>query len=144
MAHYRGTVESSRPEAQTFAYMAQFSNVTEWDPTVAEARPLQAGEPALGSRFFVRVHWLGRDLPLTYEITEFEPSRRLVLRAENATSVSEDTVEVSPRPEGSLLTYDARVTLKGAARLVDPLLGLAFKRLGDNAAAGLRRQLGDS
>jgi carbon monoxide dehydrogenase subunit G len=142
MAHYRGTVKSARPQAATFAYMAEFANVRDWDPTVAEARALQEREPALGSRFFVRVHWLGRDLPLTYEIAEFEPPRRLVLRAENATSVSEDTVEVEPHGEGSVLTYDARVNLKGPARLFDPLLGLAFRRLGGNAAAGLRRELG--
>lgn len=142
MAHYRGTVKSTRPQEASFAYMAEFANVRDWDPTVAETRALQEGEPALGSRFFVRVHWLGRDLPLTYEIAEFEPPRRLVLRAENATSVSEDTVEVEPHGEGSVLTYDARVKLKGAARLFDPLLGLAFRRLGDNAAAGLRRELG--
>lgn len=142
MAHYRDTVESTRPQEATFAYMADFSNVREWDPTVAGAHALQETEPALGSRFFVRVHWLGRDLPLTYEIVEFEPPRRLVLRAENATTVSEDTVEIETHGEGSTLTYDASVRLKGAARLLDPLLGLAFKRLGDNAAAGLRRELG--
>lgn len=108
---------------------------------MAEAHALQEGEPRLGSRFFVVVHWLGRDLPLTYEIVEFEPPRRLVLRAENATTVSEDTVQIEPQGEGSALTYDAGVSLKGAARVLDPLLGLAFKRLGDNAAAGLRREL---
>jgi hypothetical protein len=142
MAHYRGTIDSARSAEATFSYMADFAGVTEWDPTAVEARALQEGEPALGSRFFVRVRWLGRELPLTYEIVTFEPPRRLVLRAENATSVSEDTVEVEPRGEGSRLTYDARVELKGAARLLDPLLGLAFRRLGDNAAAGLRRELG--
>lgn len=142
MAHYRGTVPSARSQAETFAYMADFANITEWDPTAAEARALDPAPPTLGSRFFVRVHWLGRDLPLTYEIIEFEPPRRLVLRAENESSVSEDTVEVSPDGAGSTLVYDARVTLKGLARFADPLLGLAFKRLGDNAAAGLRRELG--
>jgi carbon monoxide dehydrogenase subunit G len=142
MAHYRGIVESARSQEETFAYMAEFANVRSWDPTVAEARPLQEGEPGRGARFFVRVHWLGRDLPLTYEIADFEPPRRLVLRAENATTVSEDTVEVEPHGEGSRLTYDARVTLKGVARLFDPLLSLAFNRLGENAAAGLRRELG--
>lgn len=143
MAHYRGTVDSALPVEAAFDYMAEFANVRAWDPTVAEARALQEGAPALGSRFFVRVRWLGRDLPLTYEIVEFEPPRRLVLRAENATSISEDTVEVEPQGRGSRLTYDARVRLKGAARLLDPLLGLAFRRLGDNAAAGLRRELGE-
>ncbi len=141
MALYRGTVASSRSQAETFAYMANFASVRDWDPTVVEARPLQEGEPGLGSRFFVRVHWLGRDLPLEYEVVEFEPPRRLVLRAENASSISEDTVEVAARGEGAELTYEARVTLKGAARIAGPLLGLAFKRLGDNAAAGLRREL---
>jgi hypothetical protein len=121
--------------------MAEFANIRTWDPTVAEAHPLQEGEPALGSRFFVRVHWLGRDLPLTYEIVGFERPQLLVLRAENAASVSEDTVEVEARGEGSVLTYDARVSLQGRARLLDPLLGLAFRRLGTNAAAGLRREL---
>lgn len=142
MAHYRGTVESTRSHEQTFAYMAEFANVREWDPTAAEARALEEGEPGLGSRFFVRVHWLGRDLPLTYEIVEFEPPHRLVLRAENESSVSEDTVEVTANGDGATLIYDARVTLKGIGRFADPLLGLAFKRLGDNAAAGLRRELG--
>lgn len=141
MAHYRGTIESTRSPADTFAYMAEFANIRDWDPTVTEARALGEREPGLGSRFFVRVHWLGRDLPLTYEIVEFDPPRRMVLRAENESSVSEDTVEVAARDIGSALTYDARVTLKGLGRFADPLLGLAFKRLGDNAAAGLRREL---
>ncbi len=142
MAHYRGTISSPRPAADVFAYMAEFANVADWDPTVAEARPLQEGEPGLGSRFHVLVRWLGRENAFEYEITEFEAPRRLVLRAENSTSVSEDTIEVAARGTGSEMNYDARVTLKGAARLIDPALGLAFKRLGDNAADGLRRELG--
>jgi uncharacterized protein YndB with AHSA1/START domain len=142
MAHYKGTIPSPRPAADVFAYMANFANVADWDPTVAEAKPLQQGEPGLGSRFHVLVRWLGRENAFEYEITEFDPPRRLVLRAENSTSVSEDTVEVVARGPGSEMTYDARVSLKGAARLIDPVLGLAFKRLGDNAAAGLRRELG--
>ncbi|MGE5408013.1 MAG: SRPBCC family protein [Syntrophothermus sp.] len=141
MARYRGTIESVRSQADTFAYMADFSNVAEWDPTAAEARHLGEGEPALGSRFHVRVHWLGRDIELEYEITEIDAPHRLVLRAENATTISEDTVEVVARGEGSEVTYDAQVTLKGLVRVADPLLGLAFKRLGDNATAGLRRVL---
>jgi hypothetical protein len=143
MARYRGTVESVRSPEDTFDYMAEFANITEWDPTAAEARRLDAdGDPGLGSRFFVGVHWLGRDLPLTYEVTEFDRPRRMVVRAENSTSVSEDTVTVEPTATGARLVYDAEVRLKGAARVFDPLFGLAFGRLGDNAAAGLRRVLG--
>lgn len=142
MARYRDVISSPRPAEEVFAYMARFSNVSEWDPTAAEAEPLGEGEPGLGSRFHVLVRWLGREIELEYEITEFDPPRRLVLRAENATTVSEDTVEIAARPGGSEMTYDARLDLKGIARVFDPLFGLAFKRLGDNAASGLRRELG--
>jgi carbon monoxide dehydrogenase subunit G len=142
MARYRDVISSPRTADEAFAYMARFSNVSEWDPTVAAAQQLTDGEPALGTRFRVVIRWLGREIELEYEITEFEPPRRLVLRAENGTSVSEDTVEVVARGRGSDVTYDARIDLKGVGRLFDPLLGLAFKRLGDNAAAGLRRELG--
>jgi hypothetical protein len=42
------------------------------------------------------------------------------------------------------MVYDAQLTPKGVMRIVDPLFGLAFKRLGSNAAAGLRRELGST
>ena len=38
-------------------------------------------------------------------------------------------------------TYTADLHLKGVLGLADPLLSLVFNRLGDRAAAGLRRQL---
>lgn len=122
--------------------MAMFSNVTEWDPTVTEAHPVGGGEPGEGTRFQVLVKWMGREIPLDYTTTAYERPQRLVLRAESSTTISEDTITIEPTDSGCEMVYDARLTLKGVMRMVDPLFGLAFKRLGDNAAAGLRRQLG--
>jgi hypothetical protein len=39
------------------------------------------------------------------------------------------------------VTYDARLTLNGPLALLDPLLGAAFRRIGDRATAGLCRVL---
>jgi hypothetical protein len=41
-----------------------------------------------------------------------------------------------------VVTYDARLGMHGVLRFADPLLALAFARIGDRAAAGLRRALG--
>ena len=142
MARYKDTIDSPSSAEEVFDYMALFSNVTAWDPTAAEAHPIDGAEPGLGARFHVLVKWMGREIPLDYETTAYERPRRLVLRAENATTISEDTVTVEPAGSGCRMTYDARLQLKGAARFFDPLFGLLFKRLGDNAAAGLRRELG--
>lgn len=47
----------------------------------------------------------------------------------------------APVGEGTV-TYDADLALKGPLRIADPLLGLAFDRVGDRALEGLRATLG--
>jgi len=50
---------------------------------------------------------------------------------------------VQPGPgDGSTLTYDATLTLKGLLSLFSLLLGRPFRRLGDRAANGLRATVG--
>lgn len=45
MARYRVTIASPRSAEEVFDYMAMFSNVTEWDPTAAEAHPIDGNQP---------------------------------------------------------------------------------------------------
>lgn len=63
----------------------------------------------------------------------------MVGRTALLTSIDEVTVE--PTEHGSRVTYDAELTLVRPLGLFDPLLGVAFKRIGDRGAAGLRRVL---
>ena len=56
----------------------------------------------------------------------------------------QDQITVRPEGAGASVTYDADLQLRGALRVLDPLLGLAFKRLGDRARDGLRRELGEA
>jgi hypothetical protein len=142
MARYRDTIVSPRSAEEVFDYMAMFSNVTAWDPTAAEAHPVGGSEPGEGSRFHVLVRWMGREIPLEYTTIAYARPKRLVLRAENSTTISEDAITVEPTDSGCRMVYDAQLTLKGVMRILDPLFGLAFKRLGNDAAAGLRRELG--
>ncbi len=136
MARYTTTVPAARSAQDAFAYMADFSNVAEWDPSVRRAQRLDDGPLAQGTRFDVAVGFLGREVELTYELTEYDPAaRRAVLRGSNATTVSVDTITVA---DDASVTYDAQLSLRGVLRLFDPLLNLAFQRLGDNAARGLR------
>ena len=142
MARYRVTIASPRSVEEVFDYMAMFSNVTKWDPTATEAHPIDDNKPGQGARFHVLVRWLGREIPLDYTTTAYERPKRVVLRAENSSTISEDTITVKSTGAGCEITYEAHLTLKGVMRFIDPLFGLALKRLGNNAAAGLRRELG--
>ena len=142
MARYIDTVDTPRARGDVAAYLTDFSTTREWDPGVVEAQRLDHGAVAVGSRFRVVARFLGRRAELTYEVVRHEPAELVCLRGENATVVSLDTMVFSDLPGGGTrVTYDADLTLKGALRALDPLLGLAFKRVGDRAAAGLRAQL---
>jgi len=142
MATYRMTTSSPRPPEEVFSYMARFSNAAVWDPGVAAAEEVGPSEPALGTVYRLTVRAFGRPVPLDYRITQFDAPRRVVLSAENATVRSVDAIDVAPGTEGgSVVTYEANLTLKGLAALLTPMLGLSFKRIGDRAAVSLRRVL---
>ena len=143
MASYRGTVLSTRSAEETFDYMADFANAAEWDPGTASAERLTAGEIGLGSAFRLDVRVGSRTTPLNYEITSYERPHRVVLLGESDSVRSEDTVTVVPTANGgSILTYEADLTLKGTFALANPFLGLFFNRIGDKGAQGLRQTLG--
>ncbi len=138
---YRASVITLRHPDDAFKYMADFDNVAEWDPGVVEAERIGSGELGVGSRFRVVVASAGRKLPLEYRITEFDPPRLVVLLAQTATLRSLDKITVEPAPDGATVTYDANLELLGPLRLFNPALALVFNRIGDRAAAGLRREL---
>ena len=142
MAHYTASINTPRPPAETFAYLSDFSTTEEWDPGVVTAKRLGDAPIGKGTEFRVVADFLGRKAALTYRIVEFEPGRAVTLRGENATVVSLDRITCEPSDGGTRVTYDADLALKGPLRIADPLLGLAFDRVGDRALDGLREALG--
>jgi len=142
MAHYTASIETPRPPAEAFAYLSDFSTTQEWDPGVVAAQRLGDAPVGEGTEFRLVAEFLGRKTALTYRIVAFEPGKSVTLRGENATVVSLDRITVEPSDGGTRITYDADLALKGPLRMADPLLGLAFRRVGDRALEGLRATLG--
>ncbi len=141
MAHYQASIDSKRPRAYVFAYLSDFSTTREWDPSVVDAERLNGQTVGEGSEFRLVARFLGRKNELTYRIVEYDPPVAVTLLGENATVVSRDRITFEITPQGTRITYDADLALKGLLRIADPALGLAFTRVGDRAVAGLRRTL---
>lgn len=139
MARYRAEIETQLPPEQVFAYLSDFSHSQDWDPGVVSAE--RSGPVGEGTEFHLVASFLGRKVPLTYRATEFSPPHSVLFVGENASAISKDRITVEPRSGGSLVTYDADLKLRGPLQVFDPLLRLAFKRVGDQALAGLRQVL---
>jgi Polyketide cyclase / dehydrase and lipid transport len=141
MAHYVARIPVAVTRSAAFDHLSRFDRAAEWDPGVESGEMLTPEPVRVGSRFLLVARFLGRRVPLEYEITDLERDERIVLRAETRSVRSVDTITFEDDDHGAVVVYDARLVLKGPGRLADPLLSLAFRRIGDRAAAGLRQCL---
>ena len=137
MARYVVSVRSSQSPEEAFAYMADLRNFAEWDPGVVAAEQVEGDGPGPDTAFDITVDGVREPMTLRYETITYDAPTEIVARAESSTLTSVDTITVEPDEVGSIVTYDAELTLNGALRFADPVLGVAFKRIGDKAAAGM-------
>lgn len=141
MARYVTRVRTGRSAAEAFAYMADLRNFAEWDPGVRKVQQVEGDGAGPSSVFDVTVKGPGRDLVLRYRTVGFDAPDQILVVARSRVFTSTDRVSVVADGEGSIVTYDADLALNGPLRLFDPVLRLSFGRIGDRAAAGLRRAL---
>jgi acetyl esterase/lipase len=85
--------------------------------------------------------FLGRSLPLIYQVTELTADREVVLAASSRLLRATDRIAVTGDSAGATVSYAAEVRLRGPLRLLDPLLQRGFRAVGDRATAGLARAL---
>ena len=133
MARYVMRVRTDLDVEAAFGFMADLSNFAEWDPGVSSAEQVKGDGPGLGAEYDVEAS----GSMLRYVVDAFDAPNRLRARASNRFITSVDAISVSADVDGSIVTYDADLTLNGVLRLGDPILKLAFQRIGDKAARGL-------
>lgn len=142
MATYRTTVQSPMNVEQAFDYLSDFSNAAEWDANTLSSDLLGDDPSMVGARYRVVTEFGGRTMTLTYETIELDRPNRVVFRTATSLASIQDTITFTPDGEGSRVEYVARIEMKGIAKLLDPVMTLIFKPVGDRAVEGLREALG--
>lgn len=138
------TVETSTPIEKVFAYLSDFTNTEEWDPgTVTTTRA--AGDGGEGTKYHNVSKFAGSKTELTYTVRTLVPHERFVLVGENKSVRATDTMTFTDTGHGTKVTYNAAFEFRGffgkIAPVLSPVLGLAFKKLGDEAEKGLQTNL---
>jgi carbon monoxide dehydrogenase subunit G len=135
------TLEVARPLDEVFVFVGDFANTKDWDPGVSNARKLTDGPIGVGTRYALDVVFGGRRLPMTYEVTAWDPPNRVVLKGEGSTVTAVDDIRFEAVPSGTRILYSADLRLKGPLRLLEPFMGTRFDRTAKDAMAGMRRAL---
>ena len=142
MTRLNERIATPLPVAEAFDYLADFANTAEWDPGVASAERIDAGEIGSGSTFRLGVRQGSRVVQMEYRITHYHPPRQVVLVGEGSGISAVDELLFEPGPGGgSVVDYTADIRLHGLLRLVQPFIGGTFRRIADDASEGIRRTL---
>ncbi|MDH3471876.1 MAG: SRPBCC family protein [Acidimicrobiia bacterium] len=141
MPRLKEQITVSRDQDEAFAYTADFANIEQWDPGVARSSRTSGGPLGVGSSFDLLVKFGSRTLPMTYRITEYEPSSRVVLEGVGDKIQAVDEITFASTDVGTAITYIADLNFGGVMRWVAPLLRPMLDRVGKKAVAGLAAAL---
>jgi uncharacterized membrane protein len=132
----------ARPADAVAAYAADPANAPAWYENIASVR--WETEPPLrtGSRVAFTARFLGRSLAYTYEITEFVPAERLVMRTAQGPFPMETTYTWQALDDRSTrMTLRNRGAPTGFSKLAGPVMTAAMRRANHKDLAKLRQIL---
>ena len=96
----RCEIEIERPRAEVAAFAGDLDNTTVWYENIDTVVWRSPKPAAIGSRIEFGASFLGRRLNYTYEITELEPGRRLVMATAEGPFPMETTYAWDDTPRG--------------------------------------------
>lgn len=128
----------NRPLSEVFEYTADFSNSEEWDPGVDSSKATEPGPVQVGSQYSLEGTFGPSTIPMMYEVTEYDPPRRVVLQGRGERFDALDTIEFKSAGDGATdVSYTAEITLFGALRFLGPIMNGPLNRMGKKALDGL-------
>ena len=132
----------ARPVELVARYVGDPSNAPEWYANIESVEWQTPPPVALGSRMDFVAHFLGRRLAYAYEIVEFEPLRRLVMRTAQGPFPMETSYEWSAEgADSTRMSLRNRGEPSGFAGLAAPVMAAAMRRANQKDLNSLREIL---
>jgi hypothetical protein len=123
-------------------YAADPDNAPLWYVNIQSVEWVTPRPAQVGSRIAFVANFLGRRLAYTYELVEFVPGVRLVMRTSEGPFPMETSYTWEPNAEGATrMTLGNRGTPSGFSAWVAPLIGMAVRRANRKDLVLLKKRL---
>ncbi|MBB6633371.1 SRPBCC family protein [Cohnella thailandensis] len=118
-----------RPRDQVAAYAADPDHAPQWYANIRSAEWRTPKPLAAGSRIAFKANFLGRELAYVYEIADYEPGERLVMRTSEGPFPMETTYTWETVDGGATrMTLRNRGNPKGFSALFAPFMSMMMRR----------------
>lgn len=138
-------VEIARPRQQVAEFAADPANATVWYANITSSKPISSGPLELGSQIAFSARFLGRSLNYTYEVVEYVPGERFVMRTADGPFAMETTYAWRDAGGGgTAMTLRNRGHPSGFASIMAPAMEAAMRRANRKDLARLKAVLESS
>lgn len=132
----------NKPVSMIAEYAANPDNAPEWYVNIKAAEWKSPKPLAAGSRIAFKAKFLGKELAYTYEISEFIPGQKLVMKTAEGPFPMETTYtwEFSAENQTRMTLRNARQP-KGFSKIFAPLMATLMKRANRKDLRNIKRIL---
>jgi uncharacterized protein YndB with AHSA1/START domain len=135
----------SRPREVVASYVADPSNAPDWYVNIKSVEWKTSPPLVHGSRIAFVAEFLGRRLAYTYEVVDFVPGERLVMRTEQGPFPMETSYSWESTSDGhTRMTLRNRGTPAGFSALAAPFMAASMRRANKQDLARLKQLLESS
>ena len=129
------------PLERVWSFLTDFTTTEQWDPPT-QSTELVSGDGGVGSVYRNVSKILGRTTEIEYTVIDVEPQSLFRLEGRTDSMTMLDSMEFESAPTGeTTVRYTVEFQPRGVARLLEPLMPLGLKKLGDDAAEHMRTAL---
>lgn len=128
MAHIEGDVLIRRPVEEVFDFVADERTEPTYNSNMLNSKMVTQGPIGVGTRFRATIRGRSRPMVMDIEYTGFSRPQLIASTTRMNSADFSGTLTFTPTPEGTRLRWSWNARLKGAARLLAPLLVLIGAR----------------
>ncbi len=133
------TIVIDRPRREVAAYVAKPDNAPHWYVNIKQIRWLTTPPVVVGSRIAFAAQFLGRRLEYVYEVAEYAPGERLVMRTAQGPFPMETTYAwESTADDHTQMTLRNRGAPSGFSAIAAPAMAAAMRRANARDLARLK------